>query len=244
MANIKISQLITAGSALGTQEFEVNESGTSKKVTGSQIKTYVKDGLVVSDIVELTATAAELNTLDGITASTAELNTLTGLTASTAELNYVDGVTSAIQTQLDAKYDSGALASQAEAQAGTDNTKLMTPLRVAQAIAPDYTSSGFTLTRDYRGTFAHGLGATPSLITMRLRCVTAQFNFSVNDVVYIYSGGFDPTSGQAFQFTADTTNIYLGTYWTYLRNKTTGTGNAAWVEITYANWQATIVAWK
>lgn len=34
-----------------------------------------------------------------------------------------------------AKYDASDLASQAEAEAGTDNTKLMTPLRVAQAIA-------------------------------------------------------------------------------------------------------------
>jgi len=51
----------------------------------------------------VTATAAELNVLDGVTASTAELNLLDGVTATTAELNYVDGVTSAIQTQLDGK---------------------------------------------------------------------------------------------------------------------------------------------
>ena len=38
-----------------------------------------------------------------VTASAAELNILDGVTASTAELNYVDGVTSAIQTQLDGK---------------------------------------------------------------------------------------------------------------------------------------------
>ena len=84
----------------------------------------------------VTASAAEINILDGVTASTAELNILDGVTASTAELNYVDGVTSAIQTQLDGKYDSGDLALQAEAEAGTDNTKLMTPLRVAQAARP------------------------------------------------------------------------------------------------------------
>jgi len=42
---------------------------------------------------EITATASELNTLDGITASTSELNTLDGVTASTAELNVLDGVT-------------------------------------------------------------------------------------------------------------------------------------------------------
>ena len=49
------------------------------------------DGTVqVADITDLTATAAELNILDGATVST-------------AELNYVSGVTSAVQTQLDGK---------------------------------------------------------------------------------------------------------------------------------------------
>lgn len=41
----------------------------------------------------------------GVTASAAELNILDGLTADTTELNYTDGVTSNIQTQLDAKPD-------------------------------------------------------------------------------------------------------------------------------------------
>lgn len=41
MANVKISDLTQAGAASGTQEFEVNDSLTSKKVTGAQIKTYV-----------------------------------------------------------------------------------------------------------------------------------------------------------------------------------------------------------
>jgi hypothetical protein len=39
----------------------------------------------------------------GLTATAAELNKLDGVTATTAELNYVDGVTSAIQTQLNGK---------------------------------------------------------------------------------------------------------------------------------------------
>lgn len=41
----------------------------------------------------ITATEAELNTMDGITATTAELNTMDGITATTAELNIMDGVT-------------------------------------------------------------------------------------------------------------------------------------------------------
>ena len=53
----------------------------------------------------VTATATELNKLDGVTASTAEINKLKGLTATTTELNYVDGVTSNIQEQLNSKVD-------------------------------------------------------------------------------------------------------------------------------------------
>jgi len=41
----------------------------------------------------ITATAAELNLLDGVTATTAELNLLDGVTATTVELNLLDGVT-------------------------------------------------------------------------------------------------------------------------------------------------------
>jgi hypothetical protein len=48
----------------------------------------------------VTATATELNTLDGITSSTAELNILDGVTSTAAELNIVDGDTTATATTL------------------------------------------------------------------------------------------------------------------------------------------------
>ena len=41
----------------------------------------------------VTATAAELNILDGVTATASELNIMDGVTATTAELNIMDGVT-------------------------------------------------------------------------------------------------------------------------------------------------------
>jgi len=47
------------------------------------------NGLALGGTV-VTASAAELNTLDGITASTAELNLMDGVTATTTELNYLD----------------------------------------------------------------------------------------------------------------------------------------------------------
>ena len=51
------------------------------------------NGLALGGTV-VTATAAELNILDGVTATTAELNIMDGVTATTAELNILDGVTS------------------------------------------------------------------------------------------------------------------------------------------------------
>lgn len=50
-----------------------------------------------------TLTSPKINENVAMTASATELNILDGATLSTTELNYVDGVTSAIQTQLDAK---------------------------------------------------------------------------------------------------------------------------------------------
>ena len=73
--------------------------GTTVTATAAELN--IMDGV--------TATAAELNILDGVTATAAELNILDGVTATTAELNYVDGVTSAIQTQLDGITTNGTL---------------------------------------------------------------------------------------------------------------------------------------
>lgn len=69
----------------------------------SGIPSWASQTIAVANISDLTATASELNTLDGITANVDELNTLDGITATVAELNYTDGVTSAIQAQLDGK---------------------------------------------------------------------------------------------------------------------------------------------
>jgi hypothetical protein len=92
MANIKISGLPAAAAGSGTQEFEVNDSGTSRKVTGSQISAYVRGQVTLGDL---------------------------GLTATATELNYVDGVTSAIQTQLNAKVDETGSTGSAAIPAGT-----------------------------------------------------------------------------------------------------------------------------
>jgi hypothetical protein len=42
MANIKISELPAASGGTATQEFEINDGGVSRKVTGAQILAYVE----------------------------------------------------------------------------------------------------------------------------------------------------------------------------------------------------------
>ena len=55
------------------------------------------DGVIsVSEISDLTASAAELNKLDGVTSTTADLNILDGVTSTTAEINKLDGFTGAV----------------------------------------------------------------------------------------------------------------------------------------------------
>ena len=64
-------------------------------VTASAAELNVLDGVTVS--------TAELNILDGVTATAAELNVLDGVSISTTELNYLSGATAPVQGQIDSK---------------------------------------------------------------------------------------------------------------------------------------------
>jgi len=85
---------LTGGGAEGnvTLNVDINAVGSAVNITAAQV-------------TDVTASAAELNILDGVTATTADLNLLDGVTATTTELNFIDGVTSNVQTQLDDKQD-------------------------------------------------------------------------------------------------------------------------------------------
>jgi len=56
MANVKISELTGAASVAGTNEFEINEAGTSKKVTGTQLSDFVKSDLLDDTTANFTGT--------------------------------------------------------------------------------------------------------------------------------------------------------------------------------------------
>ena len=89
-----------------------NTNGYNKEIeldiaaVKSQLNTdgYITDSST-STLTNKTLTSPKINEDVAVTATATELNILDGATLSTTELNYVDGVTSAIQTQLDAKVD-------------------------------------------------------------------------------------------------------------------------------------------
>ena len=90
---IKGSEFDTEFNALETAVNSKADKNNGTHTGTTTIATADIDNLQI-DSVAVTATAAEINTLDGITASTAELNITDGLTATTAELNTLDGITS------------------------------------------------------------------------------------------------------------------------------------------------------
>lgn len=82
-----------------------------------------------------------LSTISDVTATASEVNVLDGITATTAELNYTDGVTSAIQTQLDTKaattyVDAGDATKQPKFMTGTIATAAGTTAKTVTLDSP------------------------------------------------------------------------------------------------------------
>lgn len=93
MANILLIKYGTSAPSSGELRFrELGYDSENEKL-------YIGNSSGGVTLINPTYTLASF----GVTATASELNTLDGITASTTELNYVDGVTSSIQAQLNAK---------------------------------------------------------------------------------------------------------------------------------------------
>lgn len=92
-----------------TYELTKPEVGASEDTWGEKLNSDLDkiddllDGTI--DIApDLTSSSWKVGGV-AVTATAAELNILDGVTATTAEINYLDGVTSSLQTQINSKLD-------------------------------------------------------------------------------------------------------------------------------------------
>ena len=74
----------------GTNSIAANLTEGSFKVGGTAVTATAAELNILDGV---TSTTAELNILDGVTADASEINIMDGVTATTAELNILDGVT-------------------------------------------------------------------------------------------------------------------------------------------------------
>lgn len=88
-----------------------------------------------------------------------------------------------------------------------------------------FTSAEQTLSAGALKTLAHGLGARPKLIQVELKCLTAEYGWSIGDIFY-WGPGFYMENNCGFVAYADSTNVYIryGSNASLLRglNKSTG----------------------
>ena len=141
-------------STLKVNTLEPRSSTTITVPTGNVFTIADNSGISIGGTV-VSATAAQLNVMATVTATATEINVLDGIPAglTATELGYSDGVTSAIQTQINAKGD----ASLATAQNWTAGQREeITALTSASTVTPDMADSNhFSCTMAHNITFAN-----------------------------------------------------------------------------------------
>lgn len=185
-----------------------------------------------ASLVDDANAAAGLVTL-GLSATAAELNALEGITVTVTELNYTDNVTSPIQTQMDAK---AALASPTftgvpaapTATAGTDTTQVATTAfskAVAESIAigVGQTWQDFTGSRSGSNTSYQNTTGRPIMVSI-FKNFSSQWTVSVstNNSTWVDIGG-----GASDEQTTVTFIVPAGSY--YRASLTSASPN--WAEL-------------
>ena len=175
----KLDGIATGANKYTHPSYTARSSGLYKVTVDAQGHVSATSPVTKSDITALGIPGQDTNTTYtlgsfGISATAAEINKLDGLTATTAELNYVDGVTSNIQTQLNGKSPTTHSHSAATTKANgfmssSDKTKLDGIASGANKYThPSYTarSSGlYKVTVDSQGHVSSVSNVTKSDIT-------------------------------------------------------------------------------
>jgi hypothetical protein len=197
-----LSQLNTAISDADVASLAGTETLTNKTLTSPKINEDVVMSATATELNVLdgiTSSTAELNILDGVTSTAAEINILDGATLSVTELNYVDGVTSAIQNQLDAKLAlAGGTMTGAIAMGTNKITGLGTPTADADAATKAYV--------DALGEGLHIHASVVAATTANITLATDVENGDVLDGVTLATGNRILVKNQS---TASQNGIYV-----------------------------------
>lgn len=107
-----------------------------------------------------------------------------------------------------------------------------------------YTSTNQTVTAAGALTLAHSLGGMPSLVQVRLKCLTAELGYSIGDEVIINPSASYVSSSTGLSLVTDATNVVVrfgssGGGLSVIRKDT-----GALAIITAANWAMIVKAWR
>ena len=226
----QLATKVTANAAItGATHTKITYDSKGLVTSGADLSASDIPNLTLSKITDVTATASELNVLDGITATT-------------TELNYVDGVTSSIQTQLNNKVTANASITGGTATKVTYDSKgLVTGgTTLSASDIPDISATYVTVA-------SKGVANGVASLDGDGKVPSSQLPSYVDDVVdaYIVSGAtalsagwLSATSGGS-ALTPETGKIYVVLSAGEYLNKTYRWSGTTYVEISASPAQAT-----
>lgn len=254
-ASVALSEWVDTGdtpSYVSATQFTVPGDKTSSYHANRRVKILVTAGTVygrvtASAYTSLTTVTVELDSgaLDaGL--SNVQLGLITQTNPSYVPYGYASD--SDLTSGLSSKLNTSDKASQAEAEAGTENTKYMTALRTKQAIDANaitkFTSSSQTITSGTTLTVAHGLGEEPFDYFAYLVCTTAEHGYSIGDKIKVgttnHTASSSATDAGAV-LRVDDTNVYviIGDEGFWVHDKSTNDR----AELTDGSWDLYVRAW-
>lgn len=76
-------------------------------------------------------------------------------------------------------------------------------------ISKSFISTAQTITNSTTVPIAHGLGVQPTIVNYYIKCITAEFGFSVGDIVQVSPNTMDGGTARGFGAKVDTTNVNI-----------------------------------
>jgi hypothetical protein len=241
----------SAGANTGAVTLNINSLGAkavTKEGTTALAAGDIASGSVVN--VQYDGTRFQLTSGRSVQPLDSDLTAIAALTTTTygralLELADAAALRTAVGSATTTTVGLVEKATQAEAEAGTDDTVFPSALGVKQAIAArSFSSDPQTITSGGSLTLAHGLSSTPTLVQVWLKCIDAsgEHGYSQNDLVPV-NFGTTYTVASGVSLVPDATNVNVrfsnsaGVF--ILLNKTTGSAATA----TNTKWNLIVRAW-